>query len=289
MKLGVLVNPMSGSVPEDAESLLRAAAEEAGVVVDVTLADAHQLKDAVAACAAAKCDVLGVWGGDGTIACALETLGPAGVPVLPLPGGTMNLLHRKVHSIADGATIDWQDCFSRALTGGKIVEISAGCLNDERRFYVGALFGELAGLSRAREAIREGKPMEAAEKATEVGAFDLETRLAFHEIRGEETGMEGKATALAAFVPEDGAENLEIGWINPDNLAQLAGLGFEIALGDWRSASGVEYHRWPSLRIFHTHEDKIEATLDGEPLKVPTASLIRVIKDAARVWAAPGT
>lgn len=287
MKLGVLVNPMSGSVPVDAEMLLRAAAEEAGFAVDVTLAEADQLKDAVRTCAQSKCDVLGVWGGDGTIACALETLGAAGVPVLPLPGGTMNLLHRRVHGIAEGAPIDWRDCFSRAMSDGKIMEISAGCLNDERRFYVGALFGELAGLSRAREAIREGKPIEAAEKATDVGAFDLETRLAFHEIRGEETGMEGKATALAAFVPEDGGDNLEIGWINPDNLAQLAGLGFEIALGDWRSASGVEYHRWPSLRIFHTHEDEIEATLDGEPLRVPTASLLRIVPDAARVWAAP--
>ena len=287
MNLTVLINPLSGSVPTDAEAQIRAAAEEAGMTMNVVIAEADGLKAAVEACSNLRADVLGVWGGDGTIACALETLGPKGLPVLPLPGGTMNLLHRRVHTIADGAAIDWRECMLGALRDGCVAEINAGCVNGERRFYVGALFGELAGLSRAREAIREGRPITAAEEASEVGAFDLDTSLVFHEIRGEDVGMEGKATALAAFVPEGGGDNLEIGWIDPDNLAQLAGVGVEIALGDWRSANSVEYKRWPAIRIFHALESEIEATLDGEPVKLPSASLVQMMTGAARVLAAP--
>lgn len=289
MNLTILINPMSGSVPADAEAQVSAAAEEAGVAASIVVAHPDGLKEAVEACARSRADVLGVWGGDGTVAGVLEALGPDGMPVLPLPGGTMNLLHRRVHGIADGEAIDWRACMLSALRDGSVAEISAGCVNDERRFYVGAFFGELAGLSRAREAIRGGRPIEAAESASDVGVFDLDTSLAFHEIRGEEIGMQGKATALAAFVPGGGGENLEIGWIDPDNLAQLAGVGVEIAMGDWRSANGVEYKRWPALRIFHAQNSEIEATLDGEPVKLPSASLVRAITGAARVLAAPAS
>ncbi len=286
MKLTAVINPLSGSVPADAEALLRAAAEEAGVIADVSIAEPDGLRDAIETGGRSGADALAVWGGDGSVACALEALGSAGMPVLPLPGGTMNMLHRRVHGVADGEAIDWRACLVGALRDGGETSISAGCVNDERRFYVGALFGELAGLSRAREAIREGRPLAAAEEASETGAFDLATSLAFHELNGEEAGLQGKATALAAFVPEQADDWLEVGWIDPDNLAQLAGVGLEIALGDWRSATGVVYHRWPAFRIFHARESEIETTLDGEPVRLPSASLVRIVSEAARVLAA---
>ncbi len=289
MKLTVLINPLSGSVPAEAESELVAVAEETGIELNIVMAQADKLKATLEVYAKGGEDVLAVWGGDGTIACALEAVGRDGPPILPLPGGTMNLLHRRVHGIPDGDAIDWRTCLLGALGAGRVETISAGLIDGERRFYVGALFGELAGLSRAREAIREGRPMAAAEKVGDVGAFDLATSLAFHEIQGEDIGMQGEATALAAFVPEGGGDRLEIGWIDPDNLAQLAGVGVEIALGDWRSASGVEYKRWEALRLFHAHEEMMEATLDGEPIRLRSGILVGMEAEAARVLAAPGT
>lgn len=287
MKLKVLINPHAGSVPDDPDAELLAVAEEVSATCEILKVEPTDLKREVAAAVEQGFDILAVWGGDGTIACALETVGPDGPPILPLPGGTMNLLHRRVHSIPEGSVIDWRDCLRGAVESGKIEPIGAGCVNGERRFYVGAMFGELVGLSRAREAIREGRPISAVERAAEVGAFDLATSLAFHELRGEETGMQGVATALAAFVPEPGDARLDVGWIDPANLAELAGVGMEIALGDWRFASGVEYHRWEALRIFHAKEEEIEATLDGEPLKLRSGTLIDFMPIAAHVLAAP--
>ncbi len=289
MKLKVLINPHAGSVPDDPDADLMALAEEVGAKCEIVKVEPENLREQVEAAVKDGFDILAVWGGDGTIACALETVGPKGPPILPLPGGTMNLLHRRVHGVPEGTAIDWRECLRGAVDAGKIEPIGAGCVNRERRFYVGAMFGELVGLSRAREAIRDGRPITAVEQAAEVGAFDLTTSLAFHELRGEDIGMEGVATALAAFVPEPGDARLDVGWIDPDNLAELAGVGMEIALGDWRLARGVEYHQWEALRIFHAKEDEIETTLDGEPLKLRSGSLIDFMPVAAHVLAAPGS
>lgn len=287
MKLTVLINAQAGSVPESAEDEINSLAGELPASVSTVMTDAVGLRAAIQDCATSGCDVLAVWGGDGTIACALETIGREGPAILPLPGGTMNLLHRKVHAIPEGDPIDWRACLIGAVRDGKTMQLAAGRINDERSFYVGAMFGELAGLSRAREAIREGRPMAAVEQASDIGAFNLATSLAFHQLHEGETGRAGQATALAAFVPEKGMNGLDIGWIDPDSLAELAALGIEIAMGDWRAANGVEYHRWEGLRIFHATEDEIEATLDGEPVRLPSGTSVTFVPEAACVLAAP--
>ena len=68
----------------------------------------------------------GVWSGDGTVACTFENAGPDGPPILPLPGGTMNLFHKQIH----GGPCEWRECLERGLSRLDVVcsMIGVGCV-----------------------------------------------------------------------------------------------------------------------------------------------------------------
>ena len=78
-------------------------------------------------------------------------MGPDGPPVLPLPGGTMNMLHQRVH----GGIADWQTCLVEAVLRRRPEIIPAVRVNDKLVF-IGAMIGRLTGLAKARETIRDG-------------------------------------------------------------------------------------------------------------------------------------
>ena len=98
MKTIALFNPASGSVPADGAQRLRAALEAAGVWgADIVQTDPADCDGQLKSLAADAPDLFVVWGGDGTLKAALETVGQATPNLLLLPGGTMNLLPRPIH------------------------------------------------------------------------------------------------------------------------------------------------------------------------------------------------
>lgn len=95
MSMNCIINLTAGSVPQDAEARLRSALAALGENADIFACSGKDIKSV--AHDVLDCDRLIVWGGDGTIAGILDRAGRDGPPVLPLPGGTMNLLHKAVH------------------------------------------------------------------------------------------------------------------------------------------------------------------------------------------------
>ncbi|WP_300376918.1 diacylglycerol kinase family protein [Henriciella sp.] len=281
MKLAALVNPRSGSVPADAEDQLRTVLEELGEACEFTLLDKDDICEPIDACFDTSPDAVIVWSGDGTVACALERAGEAGPPILPLPGGTMNLFHKQIH----GGPCEWQECLRDGLTKGRMIDVPAGCA-DDHRFYVAAMAGNLTDLTGPREALRSGRVLEAIEKLSGSDFLDFTNAMSFHA-DGMDTPPEGNAALAAAIfvgAQEDG--NFEFAYINPDNPIELAASGFGALMSDWREATGVTTLRTSEVRLKHPKGYGLRVTLDGEPVRLKSGTSFRRISKGGRAISA---
>ena len=130
MKTIALFNPNSGSVSADGGERLRAALEAAGVRgADILQTDGADFIGQLKSVAAQSPDLFVVWGGDGTLKAALETVGQATPNLLLLPGGTMNLLPKSIHGEKT-----WDQIINDVIAGPKRKFLPAGKVNDELFF-----------------------------------------------------------------------------------------------------------------------------------------------------------
>ena len=145
----ILVNRSAGSFSLFGLARLKAAMRRAGLSKDVPLilCTGHELQDRALDLVRQGVQTLGVLGGDGsarTVALALRGLD---VPILPLPGGTLNRLCYRVHGHADlGRTL-------RDLGQAKPIWLSGGLAN-EHMFLVASGFGPWMAFHIVREALR---------------------------------------------------------------------------------------------------------------------------------------
>lgn len=280
-KIAALVNPHSGSVPENGAEVLGAALEEAGHAAKIIEIEIDNLVDQIKDAIAEAPDILIVWSGDGTIACAFENAGPNGPLILPLPGGTMNLFHKQIH----GDACEWRDCLDRALNDGKEIDVPAGKAGD-RTFYVAAMAGNLTDLTGPREAIRKGHLMEALETLSGSDVLDLRTNMSFEIEKGDGKSASGFATAVSIFVGTQQNDALEFAYIDPDNPLELAAAGFGALFDDWRNASGVSCENIRSGKLEHDRGLDLRITLDGEPVRLKSGTRFTRIAKAGRALSA---
>ena len=110
-KIIAFLNLRSGSVPKDGEDALARALADLGHSADIIAFREGDVLATLQGAVDQSPDYLIAWGGDGSINCALNAAGPDGPAVLALPGGTMNLLHQRLHP---GRT-EWADILASAL------------------------------------------------------------------------------------------------------------------------------------------------------------------------------
>lgn len=276
MKLAALVNPKSGSVPENAPDELEAAIREKGhdligfqIASDDLEAQAKEL-------AKSDTDAAVVWGGDGTLACVLNQCGSTDLPVLVLPGGTMNMLPKRLHG-----QDNWKRILDRVLADPVTDALSAGEINGQR-FYVAALLGQMTRLTEAREAVRAGKLVGAAQSLIENNALDLETRLKISTRRGaKQNDMD--AVAAAVVLSDGRTPTLEIAAIDPDSTMDLIYTTLDAMIRGWREAGPVERDVTDQVIVCDMAGEKIPMTLDGEPFEASGSVEIRLVRTAARV------
>lgn len=118
--LVVVVNTVSGSADGGLAALLASELPDAQVVA---LHDGQDVRAALEE-AAARAEVLGVAGGDGTINCAASVAMAAGLPLLVVPGGTFN------HFARDLGLGEAADSVA-ALRAGHAVRIDVGEVDGE--------------------------------------------------------------------------------------------------------------------------------------------------------------
>lgn len=280
-RLAVLINPRSGSVPANAEIQLRNALEDLGESAEFKLLDQPDIYDPIDACYETAPDAVIVWSGDGTVACALERAGADGPPILPLPGGTMNLFHKQIH----GEALNWRDCLEKGLKHGRQIDVPAGCAGD-RRFYVAAMAGKLTDLAGPREALRGGRVFEAVEQLAGADVFDFTHAMRFGIVNASGADASGVATAAAIFVGTQRDTEFEFAFINPDSTLDLASAGIGALISDWREANGVTTLKAPRIRLEDSKGYDLRLTLDGEPARLKSGTEFHRIARAGRAISA---
>lgn len=276
-KIIALMNKSSGSVPADGAHALAQAMSDLGRTAEILTFESGDLASALSEAIALKPDCLIIWGGDGSVNCALRAAGPEGPSVLALPGGTMNMVHQRLHH---GLT-DWKAILASALSEPEIVPWAAGAI-DGQSFYVAVMVGRLTTLSESRELIRKGALLEAIGAATKNEAFNMETRLKLSSRYGART-VTTPATAGAVVLAGERRPRFELAAIDPTSQLDLLNIGFQSLLNGWRDAEDVTVEIATSILLEDDHGEPIPATIDGEPYELPPVCEFKIIPKSARV------
>jgi diacylglycerol kinase family enzyme/membrane-associated phospholipid phosphatase len=107
--------------------------------------------------AAERAEVLGIGGGDGTVACAAAVATDVGRPLAVFPGGTFNHFAKDIGCDREAKTI-------RAIEEGTVSCVDLVCFNDDRMVVNTASIGAYPRFVRTRERLEHkvGKPLAAA-------------------------------------------------------------------------------------------------------------------------------
>lgn len=254
-KAFILLNEKAGSVGPKAGAELIDALNASGVeqftIVDATRMSRRHFQRA------SQFDAIIVLGGDGTARAAAELAPRDGPPLLLLPGGTLNILPKALYG-----DLAWPEALAGALERGVERRLPVGRANGEA-FYVAGLFGPTTLLARARESMREGRPIEA------IGRFRHFLKRSFSRSLRARAGKERlrKVEGIGVLCPSfsGGIEADHLEWVRLDakHILDLARVSLRAITKDWRNDSTIEIGKCRSGDIYAP--GIIPATLDGEP------------------------
>jgi len=278
LKVGAIINTSSGGCNSESEAEMLEILKRASVTDCKTwCGESDQIERAFAEAATHKLEVLVVLGGDGTIRTAAEACIGTGTYLLPLPGGTMDMLPRALYGDAS-----WQDTLKNTLGNPAIKLLSGGRVADNL-FFVAAVVGAPGLWMEAREAIREGDILDAVEKSGIALEVMFDTTVQYF-ISPEVTGEAEVVAVICPLVSEEmsGSEQaLEAAAINVENAAELLGLATAAAFGKWRDDKSVTLSKTRRLAVQSSRD--IPLFLDGERVKAGKNAEITFVPRAVNV------
>ena len=278
IKVGAIINTSSGRCDAESEAEMLDLLKSAGVINCKTwCGDSEHVDRAFAEVAMHELGILAVLGGDGTIRAAAEQCAATETYLLPLPGGTLNMLPRALYGDAL-----WQDALKSTIAHPRIKALSAGRAGDEL-FFVAAVAGAPALWMETRESIRDGDILEILEKSADAVQAMFDRKIQY-SISSEITG---EAEALAIICPlvsqemADAEQALEAAAIDVANAAELLRLAAAAAFGKWRDNESVILTKTRQVTV---QSDKdIPLFLDGERIRAGTRASITFVPDAVNV------
>lgn len=263
----VVLTNLSSSSSEDISGQITALFERYGygrpTLLQGQSSDMTVMMDAMRS---AKGDLLVSYGGDGTGAAVASIARDQGVPFIPLPGGTMNMLMVGLYG-----TDDWRDCLLRGLATAKPRPMTAGKVYDRRglqgHFMVGCMFGRPTEMSEAREELRDGQIGSAVSEA--LGAMRATKEAApIHFAARDEAFGESALDLVNVTCPFMDGQALDPDMFDITLFETVTGgstlsLGLSALLGNLKNSQEVETVRTPVFRL--RSDDPIVGLLDGEP------------------------
>jgi len=250
----------------------------AGIVEPkVWCGEAKEMERFFAELAGQELDIFIVLGGDGTIRTAAEACAEKGPYLIPLPGGTMNMLPRALYG-----DVSWEDALKNALTAPSAKVLSGGRIAD-KQFFIAAIVGAPALWAEPRESIREGDIVDAIEKGSVAFRNMFETKVKY--LISEE--IKGEAEAVALICPliseemSDSEQALEAAVIDVESAAEVIGLASTAAFGKWRDDRNILLTK--TKRVDVQSSKDIPATLDGENVSLGTTAEIDFVSKALTV------
>jgi diacylglycerol kinase family enzyme len=282
MRFSVVINSKAGTARRLGRPALTALFKES---LDSSLASCRFVspRGLRAACLAAfadRPDVLVIVGGDGSARTATELAVENKLPIAALPGGTMNVLPKRL-----SGTLTLEECLG-ALSRGAFESARVDCgFANERLFLVGAAFGMLPELARLREDFRLTRGVRDAAKLS-ARLVKTMPRLMRPTVVCRTNEREVRVPALIASVdrvdhwgtapdsPGPTDPTFDCVALCAERWRQVAGVMAKVAWGgDWRGHSCIEGFSASRLSVQSGRHTRL--TLDGEPLRLPSPVRVR--------------
>lgn len=261
-RLLAILNTASGSFTPQAPAEVRTIFDSAGLAHGEVVCVSPTELDKVLDEAVDRADVLVVLGGDGTIRTAAEKSGHSNKVLIPLPGGTMNMLPRALYG-----SRGWQDALAETLTNPELHCVSGGRAGP-LAFYVAAIVGAPTLWADAREAVRERRFFEALRRA----ATALRRRISEPLDYVFDGSITGSAEAVAVMCPliskamREDEELLEAAAIDARSAGELIRLGVNTLFNNWREDPAVV--RAKVRKVVVSGHGRIPLTVDGELVRL---------------------
>ena len=278
LKVGAIINTSSGSCDLESEQKMLSILTGAGVIEPRTwCGEGDKMEQFFTEAAGHKLEVLVLLGGDGTIRTAAEACAEGGAYLIPLPGGTMNMLSRALYG-----DVLWEDALENTLTAPSLKVLSGGRIAG-KQFLIAAIVGAPALLVEPRESMREGNIADAIEKGSVAFRKMFETKVQYL-ISG---GMKGEAEAVALICPliseqmSDSEQAFEAAIIDVESAAEVVRLATTAAFGKWRDDRNILLTK--TKRVDVQSSKDIPATLDGEKVNLGRSAEIDFVSRALTV------
>ena len=278
LKVGVIINTSSGSYDSESEQKMLSILTGAGVVEPkVWCGEAKEMERFFAEAAGQKLEGLIVLGGDGTIRTAAEACAEKGSYLIPLPGGTMNMLPRALYG-----NVSWEEALKKTLTAPSTKVLSGGRVAN-KRFFIAAIAGAPALWTQPRESMREGNIADAIKKGTVAFRRMFEAKVQYLISGGAKGETEGVALICPLISEEmsDSEQALEAATIDVESAAEVMGLATTAAFGKWRDNKNILLTKTKRVNVQSSKE--IPATLDGEKVNLGRSAEIDFVSKALTV------
>jgi diacylglycerol kinase family enzyme len=257
-----MLNTASGGWNIHAEARMKGIFEEAALphaeVVSVPPTEIEAALDH----AVTSADVLVVLGGDGTIRSAAAKC--AGFPgfLMPLPGGTVNMLPHALY----GARA-WPQALAETLANPEIHNVSGGQAGGHA-FFVAALLGAPTLWADARESLRAGRLAEAAQRSLTAlrRSYAEPLKYVFSDTLRGGAGAVAIVCPLISKAMSEDEPMLEAAAIDPETAGATLRLGLHAIFDDWRQDPTVTLARVRSLNV--TGHGRVPVILDGERIRM---------------------
>jgi diacylglycerol kinase family enzyme len=278
LNFGVIINTSSGGCDSGSEAQLLSILEGAGVTKCKTwCGQANQMEQAFAEAAAQQLEALIVLGGDGTIRTAAGACSRRGIYLLPLPGGTMNMLPRALYGEES-----WENALKNTLAH-PVTKVLSGGRVENNQFFVAAIAGVPALWAETRESIREGDIVDAIKTGAVAFQGMFSTRIQY-SISSE---TKGEAEVIAVICPlisqqmSESEQALEAAVISLENATELIRFATAAAVGKWRDGGNITLNK--TTRVTLQSSTDIPIFLDGERVKLGNKAEISFVPKAVSV------
>ena len=283
----VVVNSNAGSSSKFSEEALKAASPDA--TFDILSVSPEELTAAFDKAFGAKPTAVIVVGGDGTARTAAVRAVQTGVPIIPMPGGTMNVLPKIIFGHGDMARAisDLPRLTPNSLDVGRV---------SGEMFFLSAAFGLAGPMARLREATRSEHKFDRVTKAA--GALlksirpSLECRVRWRMPNDKWRNAHSLIVAIGDIERilspdgEDHGSRLEVAALKLRSVWQMFAFGAAFVSGAWRNSKSLKIVRTKSVEIIVPSKRPL-IVLDGEPMRVSRVGSVTLERGALPVLSLP--
>lgn len=259
MRPTVIINDAAGSTQDISVEITSIFVDSGLAEPIIHLVDPENLDSSFQKVIEDGTDLLVIYGGDGTCKSGALVAREAEIPLIALPGGTMNMLPKALYG-----TDEWRTALTSALTQPKPRWQPAGNINGHI-FFCGAILGDPIVMSQAREVLRDGDILKAAKQVPEIITAIAHGEQFKFEVDGELFDKDANGLQIYCPYMTSGAtlsDAFELASVPQLSVSEVIGIGARAMAQDWRDSIHVKTA--PAKNIQISGQGVFNVLLDGE-------------------------